>query len=70
MVLDCKLMYFFKEYEKINGELVIILNMYFYLYFKECVENYGSIYGFWFFSFECYNGILGFYYINSKIVEI
>ena len=31
---------------------------------------YGSIYGFWLFSFERYNGILGSYHTNNKTVEI
>ena len=70
MVSDCKLMHFLKEYEKINGELAITPNMHLHLHLKECVENYGSIYGFWLFSFERYNGILGSYHTNSKTVEI
>ncbi|PFX13057.1 hypothetical protein AWC38_SpisGene22896 [Stylophora pistillata] len=36
----------------------------------ENVENYGSIYGFWLFSFERYNGILESYHTNKKTVEI
>ena len=70
MVSDCKLMHFLKEYEKINGELAITPNMHLCLHLKECVENYGSIYGFWLFSFERYNGILGSYHTNNKTVEI
>ena len=65
MVSDCKLMHFLKEYEKINGELAITPNMHLHLHLKECVENYGSIYGFWLFSFERYNGILGSYHTNN-----
>ena len=67
---DCKLLHFVKEYEKINGELSISPNMHLHLHLKECVENYGSIYGFWLFSFERYNGILGSYHTNNKTVEI
>ena len=44
--------------------------MHLHLHLKECVENYGSIHGFWVFSFERYNGILGSYHKNSKSVEI
>ena len=70
MLADCKLMHFVKEYEKINGEMSITPNMHLHLHLKECVENYGSIYGFWLFSFERYNGILGSYQTNNKTVEL
>lgn len=70
MVADCKLLHFLKEYQKINGELSITPNMHLHLHLRECVENYGSIYGFWLFSFERYNGILGSYHTNNKTVEI
>ena len=53
-----------------NSELAITPNMHLHLHLKECVENYGSIHGFWVFSFERYNGILGSYHKNSKSVEI
>ena len=67
---DCKLLDFLKEYERINGKMAISPNMHLHLHLKECVENYGSIYGFWLFSFERYNGILGSYQTNNKTVEI
>ena len=70
MLADCKLMHFVKEYEKINGEMTITPNMHLHLHLKECVENYGSIYGFWLFSFERYNGILGSCQTNNKTVEL
>ena len=67
---DCKLLHFPKDYEKTNRELYLTLNMHLRLHLRECVENYGSIYGFWLFSFESYNGILGSYHTNNKTVEI
>ena len=70
MLADCKLMDFLKEYEKLNGKMSISPNMHLHLHLKECVENYGSIYGFWLFSFERYNGILGSYQTNNKTVEL
>ena len=70
MLADCKLLHFVKEYEKINGELAVTPNMHLHLHLKECVQNYGSIYGFWLFSFESYNGVLGSYHTNNKTVEI
>ena len=44
--------------------------MHLHLHLKECVQNYGSNYGFWLFSFERYNGILGSYHTNNKTVVI
>ena len=70
MLADCKLLHFVKEYETINGELAITPNMQLHLHLKECVQNYGSIYAFWLFSFELYNGILGSHHTNNKIVEL
>lgn len=70
MLADCTLMDFLKEYEKLNGKLAVSPNMHLHLHLKECVENYGSIYGFWLFSFEPYNGMLGSHHINYKTVEI
>lgn len=70
MLADCKLLDFLKEYQRINGKLAITPNMHLHLHLKECVENYGSIYGVWLFSFERSNGILGSYQTNSKTVEI
>lgn len=69
MLAGCKLLHFVKEYEKINGGLAVTLNMHLHLHLKECVQNYCSIYGFWLFSFERYNGIFGSYHTN-KTVEI
>ena len=45
--------------------------MHFHLHIKECVENYGGMYGFWLFSFERYDGILGsFHAANNREVEV
>ena len=70
MLADCKLLHFVEEYEKINGQMTITPNMHLHFPLRKCVENYGSIYGFWFFSFEHYNGILGSYQTNNKTVEL
>lgn len=70
MLADCKLLEFLKEYQRINGKLAITPNMHLHLHLKECVENFGSNYGVWLFSFERYNGILGSYQTNRKTVEI
>ena len=70
LIADCKLLDSLKEYEQINGKMAITPNMHLRLHLKQSVENYGSIYGFWLFSFEHYNGILGSYHTNNKTVEV
>ena len=40
------------------------------MHLADCVLDYGPVYGFWLFSFERYNGILGKYPINNKSVEL
>ena len=35
----------------------------------ECVKDYGSIYGYWLFSFERYNGTLGNFPTNKKCIS-
>lgn len=44
--------------------------MHLHLHIRECVENYGSVYGFWLFSFERYNGLLGSFHTNNREVEV
>lgn len=36
---------------------------------KQCIIDYGSVYGFWFFPFERYNGMLGSIRTNNKVIE-
>ena len=44
--------------------------MHLHLHIRECVENYGSVYGFWLFSFERYNGLLGSFHTNNREIEV
>lgn len=45
-------------------------NMHLHLHLKECILQYGPVYGFWAFSFERYNGILGEYNTNNRSITI
>lgn len=56
--------------EFLYGKTVITPNMHLHLHIRECVENYGSVYGFWLFSFERYNGLLGSFHTNNREVEV
>ena len=44
--------------------------MHFALHLKECIKDFGSVYGFWCFLFERYNGIMDNYQINNHSIEI
>ena len=37
---------------------------------KDCIKDYGSVYGFWCFSFERFNGILGKFHTNSNDISL
>ena len=47
-----------------------VLNMHLPLHLKECIKDFGPVYGFWCFSFERYNGIMGNYHTNNQSIEI
>ena len=70
LIADRKLLDFLKAYERINGRLSIMPNMHLHMHLRESVQNYGSVYGFWLFSFERFNGILGAYQTNGREIEV
>ncbi len=45
-------------------------NMHLHGHLAECIEDFGPVYAFWCFSFERYNGILGGYQHNNKVVPV
>ena len=59
-----------KQFEILYGANNCVPNMHFALYLKECIKDFGSVYGFWCFSFERYNRIMGNYQINNHNIEI
>ena len=58
------------QFEILYGANNCVPNMHFALHLKECIKDFGSVYGFWCFSFERYNGIMGNYQINNHSIEI
>ena len=55
---DLLLIKFCKTIENLFGNASITPNMHLHGHLSECINDYGSIYGFWLFSYERYNGIL------------
>ena len=46
------------------------INTHLHLHLQNVFKDYGPCYGYWLFSFERYNGILGRYHTNQQSVEI
>lgn len=44
-------------------------NMHLHLHLKECIVDYGPVYAFWCFAYERFNGLLGAYQTNKKVIE-
>lgn len=65
IIADRKLLDFCKSVEALYGKEAITPNMHLHLHLKDCIENYGSVYGFWLFSFERYNGLLGSFFYKQ-----
>ena len=64
------LLQFCKRTERMYGKDIVTPNMHFSCHIRECVHDYGPLYGFWLFSFERYNGILGSIPNNNRSVEL
>ena len=66
---DTLLLKFCQKVESLYGSHVITPNMHMHCHLVEIVKSYGSIHGFWLFSYERYNGILGNQPHNNKNIE-
>lgn len=52
------------------GKGVVTPNMHMHCHLQECVKDYGPLHGFWLFSFERFNGLLGQQPNNNRSVEV
>jgi len=57
-------------FQNMYGKGCCVPNMHLALHLKDCILDYGSVYGFWCFSFERFNGILGKYHSNNHSITI
>ena len=69
-IADRKLLDFLKGFKTLYGKDYFTINLHLHLHLKSVVENYGPVYGFWLFTFERYNGILGEFSTNCKSIEV
>lgn len=65
MKVDVFLVNFCIGMEILYGKKGLICNMYFYCYLSFVLFDYGFVFGFWLFLFECYNGQIGVFWINN-----
>ena len=56
--------------EALYGPKFFTINTHLHLHYSNVYKDYGPCYGYWLFSFERYNGILGKYHTNQKSIEI
>ena len=58
---------FNQKFIEVYGHEHFTPNMHMHLY--DCCQDFGSVYAFWCFAYERYNGILGSYQTNKRGVE-
>ena len=69
-VADELLVKFCQTVENLYGSTVITPNMHLHCHLCECILDFGPVYGFWCFSFERYNGVLGSLHVNNHQIEV
>ena len=66
---DLLLLNFCRKFELLFGKEYCTPNLNLHLHLKDCLLDYGPAHGFWCYSFERYNGLLGSYHTNKKAIE-
>ena len=69
-LFDAFLLRFCQQLEQLCGANFITPNMHMHAHLRAVVEDYGPIFGFWLFSFEHYNEILGNQSNNNRDIDI
>lgn len=70
MLAHSYLLKFCQSFEELYGKDRVTPNTHLHTHLVDHVLDYGTVYAFWLFSFEHYNGILGEYGTNQRAVEI
>ena len=66
---DTLLLKFCQQIEIVYDKTEVTPNMHMHAHLCECILDYGPLHGFWLFSFERYNGVLGRIATNNRSVE-
>ena len=67
---DALLLQFCEDTERLYGKNVITPNMHLHTHLHSCLKDFGPLHGFWLFSFERFNGILGQQPNNNRSIEV
>ncbi|XP_048590351.1 uncharacterized protein LOC116609390 [Nematostella vectensis] len=65
-----ELLEFCKGFQSIYGAERCTPNIHLSCHLGDCVKDYGPVYGFWCFSFERFNGIMGKYHKNNHNIGV
>ena len=68
-VADAFLLHFCRRCQALYGRSCVTPNMHMHAHLRECLLDYEPVCGFWLFSFERYNGILGSQPTNNRCIE-
>lgn len=69
-IADDLLLKFCRSVEDLYGSSKVTPNMHLHCHLCECILDFGPVYGFWCFSFERFNGILGALHVNNHQIEV
>lgn len=69
LLADALLLQFCRRTQRLYGPKSITPNMHMHCHLRECIFAYGPLHGFWLFSFERYNGLLGELPHNNRSIE-
>ena len=61
---------FFVAAQTLYGPSFLSINIHLHLHLQEVFKDYGPCYGYWLFSFEWYNGMLGKYNTNYLSIKL
>lgn len=67
---DALLLQFCRRTERLYGKPAVTPNMHLHTHMRLCLEDYGPLHGFWLFSFERFNGMLGQQPNNNRSIEV
>ena len=70
LLADALLMQYCRRTEQLYGKNKITPNMHLHAHLKTCIDDYGPLHGFWLFSYERFNAILGSQPNNNRSIEI
>ena len=66
---DSLLLQFCRRSQRMYGENIITPNMHMHCHLRDCILDFGPLQGFWLFTYERFNGILGDLPNNNRSIE-